>query len=378
MPRQAFFKLTAMEQSLNPHCQELLDQYCKLRPAYERIEQIAMNAIGQILKEQGFTVNSIEHRIKTEKSLRGKLVLKGGKYKSITDITDIFGVRIITFYTTDVDKVAAIAKSIFNVDWNDSVDKRKLHELTSFGYNSLHYICRLPKTLVDDPEMPELNEIPFELQMRTALQHVWSTIEHDIGYKGAVKMPTEYRRQFSRLSGMLELIDDEFSRLRTTMTDYRRRMQSLVTSGQLNEVPLNADTFRSYLDTKPFDKLNQRIAESNQAEIYPYPLMSFLPVLEYFGLETLGDVHSFIETNMESAYQLALSQLAFTDIDILSESIGLQNLCIVHTLKAGNGLEGVQFVFDTINGKQTENEALARLVCEQASALPFMQINKDI
>ena len=377
MPRQAFFKLTAMEQSLNPHCQELLDQYCKLRPAYERIEQIAMNAIGQILKEQGFTVNSIEHRIKTEKSLRGKLVLKGGKYNSITDITDIFGVRIITFYTTDVDKVAAIAKSIFNVDWNDSVDKRKLHELTSFGYNSLHYICRLPKTLVDDPEMPELNEIPFELQMRTALQHVWSTIEHDIGYKGAVKMPTEYRRQFSRLSGMLELIDDEFSRLRTTMTDYRRRMQSLVTSGQLNEVPLNADTFRSYLDTKPFDKLNQRIAESNQAEIYPYPLMSFLPVLEYFGLETLGDVHSFIETNTESAYQLALSQLAFTDIDILSESIGLQDLCIVHTLKAGNGLEGVQFVFDTINGKQTENEALARLVCEQASALPFMQINKD-
>ena len=367
-----------MEQSLNPHCQELLDQYCKLRPAYERIEQIAMNAIGQILKEQGFTVNSIEHRIKTEKSLRGKLVLKGGKYNSITDITDIFGVRIITFYTTDVDKVAAIAKSIFNVDWNDSVDKRKLHELTSFGYNSLHYICRLPKTLVDDPEMPELNEIPFELQMRTALQHVWSTIEHDIGYKGAVKMPTEYRRQFSRLSGMLELIDDEFSRLRTTMTDYRRRMQSLVTSGQLNDVPLNADTFRSYLDTKPFDKLNQRIAESNQAEIYPYPLMSFLPVLEYFGLETLGDVHSFIETNTESAYQLALSQLAFTDIDILSESIGLQNLCIVHTLKAGNGLEGVQFVFDTINGKQTENEALARLVCEQASALPFMQINKDI
>jgi hypothetical protein len=155
-------------------------------------------------------------------------------------------------------------------------------------------------------------------------------------------------------------------------------MQSLVTSGQLNEVPLNADTFRSYLDTKPFDKLNQRIAESNQAEIYPYPLMSFLPVLEYFGLETLGDVHSFIETNTESAYQLALSQLALTDIDILSESVGLQNLCIVHTLKAGNGQEGVRFIFDTINGKQAENEAMAKLIFEQASALPFMQINKDV
>ena len=367
-----------MEHSLNPHSQELLEQYRQLRPVYERLEQIAMDAIEQVLKEQGFTVNSIEHRIKTEKSLAGKLELKGGKYKSIYDITDIFGVRIITFYTTEVDKVAAIAKRLFNIDWTESVDKRKLHELTSFGYNSLHFICRLPKTLVDDPEMPELNELAFELQMRTALEHVWSTIEHDIGYKGAVKMPTEYRRQFSRLSGMLELIDDEFSRLRTTMTDYRRRMQSLVASGQLDEVLLNADTFRSYLNASPFDKLNKRIAESNQAEILPYPLLSFLPVLESFGFETLGDVHNFIHANEESAYQLALSQLALTDIDILSESVGLQNLCIVHTLKAGNGEEGVRFIFDTINGKQAENEAMAKLIFEQASALPFMQINKDV
>ena len=185
-----------------------------------------------------------------------------------------------------------------------------------------------------------------------------------------------YRRQFSRLAGMLELIDDEFSRLRTTMTDYRRQMQALVASGQLTEVPLNPSTFRNYLDMTPFKKLNQRIAASNQAEILPYPLMSFLPILEHFEMKTLGDVQHFIEENSDAAYQLALSQLAFTDIDIISESIGLQNLCIVETLKRGEGQEGIQLIFDTLNGRQTENKAMAKIMYEQAAILPFMQKSK--
>ena len=143
-------------------------------------------------------------------------------------------------------------------------------------------------------------------------------------------MPSEYRRQFSRLSGTLELIDDEFSRLRTTMTDYRRQVQTLVKSGQLDEVLLSTDSFSSYLQLHPFNRLNQRIAAVNQAEIFPASMFPFLPILEGFGLETLGDLQRFIDSNSEEAYQLAVSQLAITDLDILSETIGLQNLCIAY------------------------------------------------
>ena len=172
---------------------------------------------------------------------------------------------------------------------------------------------------------------------------------------------------------MLELVDDEFSRLRTTLTDYRRRMQALVASGQLDEASLDTDSFRSYLEMKPFDRLNRRIAAANQAEIYPTPLMPFLPVLEYFHMETLGDVQRFIEANSDAAYQLALSQLALTDLDILSENIGLQNLCIVHALKNGFGSQGVQFIFDAINGKNSANALMADMIIEQAQNLPFMR-----
>lgn len=362
-----------MDFQLDAHGEELLAQYREKLPLFQRIQQLAVNQVHEALGQQGIYVTAVENRIKTEKSLAGKLELKGSKYRTLYDVTDIFGIRIITFYADDVDKVAAIVKRIFDVDWKESVDKRKLHQLNSFGYNSLHYICRLPKTVVDDPEAPELNDIRFEIQMRTALQHVWSTIEHDTGYKSDVQILPEYRRQFSRLAGMLELVDDEFSRLRNSLTDYRRRMQALVASGKLDEVHLSIDTFRSYLQMKPFDRLNERIAAVNQAEIFPALLMPFLPILQSFGLKTLGDVERFVADNSDDAYQLAVSGLALTDIDIISKSIGLQNLCFVHVLKSGGGRAALKKIFDMINGEEDGNMMLADMLMEQARTLPFMQ-----
>lgn len=351
--------------NLDPYSKSLLQQFHELRPALEPMARQAYDLLRRALREQGIYVTAIEYRVKTEQSLAGKLERKGWKYKTLNDLTDLVGLRVITFYTDEVDKVAAIAKRIFDVDWKESVDKRKLHQLDSFGYNSLHYICRLKEAPCEG--------IRFELQMRTALQHVWSTIEHDTGYKGDVKIPREYVRQFSRLAGMLELVDDEFSRLRLLLSDYRRQVQTLVKGGKLSEVSLSADSFNSYLDLKPFDRLNRRIAAVNQAEVYPVSLSNYLPLLESFGLETLGDVQMFIDDNSEDAYQLALSQLALTDLDILSSAAALQYLCMVHVLKHDGGLGGLMRVYDTINGKDKMNARLAEKMLEQAKTLKFMQ-----
>lgn len=347
---------------LNHHGEALLQEFRECRPSLEKLSDKVCTQLRQALKTQSIELMGLEHRVKTEDSLAGKLERKGDKYATLEQITDLVGVRIITYYTDDVDKVAAIVQQLFEVDWQNSVDKRKVHQLTSFGYNSLHYICKLNE-----------GSMPFEIQMRTALQHVWSAIEHDIGYKGAVKLPPEYRRQFSRLAGMLELADDEFSRLRTTMTDYRRQVQALVRSGKLDEVLLSTDSFRSFLELHPFQRLNQRIAAVNQAEIFPAPMLQFLPVIESFGLETLGDVQRFIDENSEEAYQLALSQLAITDIDILSESVALQNLCLAYVLKSGGGVAGLKAAFDLLYGEQRNNEMLAEMMYEQASHLPFVK-----
>lgn len=357
---------------LDLHGEMLLEEYRSQMPIFKKLQEIVTKHLKELIHQSGIEVNTMESRIKEEQSLAGKLHRKGHKYASLANITDIFGARIITFYNEDVDRIASMAETLFDVDWPNSVDKRKQHEFNSFGYNSLHYICRLPKSLYYDPQMPELNTIAFELQMRTALQHVWSAIQHDIGYKSEIETPVEYHRNLSRLAGLLELADNEFSRIRTAITDYRRRAQSLVQSGKLDEVQLDGDTFRSYLNLRPFDKLNRKIAAITQAEIHEANLRPYLSVLRLIGMKTLADVEKLQRDNFNDAYQLALFQLGSTDIDILSESVGLQNLCIVYILKSGGGKPGIVGLFDRVNGPMAQNEVLANIVYEQACRLEFM------
>ena len=357
---------------LDLHGEMLLEEYRQQLPLYKRLMEAVKEKLSEIVKESDLTVSSMEFRIKEEPSLAGKLLRKGSKYSSLKDITDIFGARVITFYNEDVDRVAAFAESKFEVDWPNSVDKRKMHETNSFGYNSLHYICRIPKKVFYDPEYPELNDIRFEIQMRTALQHVWSAIQHDIGYKSEIETPKEYHRMLSRLAGMMELADDEFSRIRNSIADYRRRMQSLVLNGQLEEVTLDGDTFRSYVAMHPFDKLNRKIAAITQAEIQESPYIPYLTVLRQLDIKTLGDIERMMDNYSDDAYQLALFQLGSTDIDILADTIGLQNLCIVHILKTGRGIPGLVQMFDALNGRSPQNEDLAKIVYDQALRLAFM------
>ncbi|MBQ4388272.1 MAG: hypothetical protein II822_11810 [Prevotella sp.] len=357
---------------LDIHGEMLLDEYRSQLPLFEKLQQLVTERLNTLIRQSGIEVNTMESRIKTESSLAGKLQRKGHKYASLMDITDIFGVRIIAFYNEDVDRIASMAESLFDIDWPNSVDKRRMHQFDSFGYNSLHYICSIPRSMYHDPAQPELNEIRFELQMRTALQHVWSAIQHDIGYKSEIETPLEYHRNLSRLAGLLELADNEFSRIRNDISDYRRRMQSLVQRGKLEEVPLDGDTFRSYLAQHPFEQLNRQIAAINQAEIHSAPLMPYLRVLHQLGMNTLGDIERMMAQESDDAYQLALFQLGSTDIDIVSETIGLQNLCIVHILKSGGGLPGLRQMLDIINGPSPQNEAIATMLIDQARRLSFM------
>jgi putative GTP pyrophosphokinase len=353
---------------LDLHCRMILEEYRQNLESYGILEKVARQRVRDIIDENKLFVTGVESRIKTEKSLAGKLSLKGGKYSSIYDITDILGVRVITFFTEDVDKIAALIQGLFEIDWTNSIDKRKMLDIDRFGYLSLHYICRMPKEMFFDPEHPEVNMIRFEIQMKTVLQHAWASITHDFGYKSDVEIPSEYVRNLNRLAGVLELADEQFSQIRSEVTEYRRQVQNLVASGDFNDVALNGDSYSSYLSLSPFRKLAEKIASVNQAEIVDDNMMSYLKVFKSFGFKTLGDIEKMRSDCSDGAYRLSIHQLGSTDMDIIAASLAVRNLCIVYILKEGKGETGVLDFLDILSEGE-RNQKRAHRIFEQAQQI---------
>ena len=229
---------------MNLKCRLILEDYRKQRDDFIKLGDTVHTMLSDIVKELGLTVLAVEHRVKEEKSLAGKLERKGDLYNTFEDITDILGLRVVCVLSDEIDKIGKKVEETFVVDWENSSDKRALIKEDAFGYLSLHYICSLP---FGDKWPDEICGKKFEIQIRTILQHAWSAIHHDIGYKSDFGVPREIRRQFARLAGLLELADDEFVRARDNMVGYTEDIRQRIITDDADDITINMISLNEYV-----------------------------------------------------------------------------------------------------------------------------------
>lgn len=358
---------------MDKHCQDILNQYKECKPLFCDIQKIVVDNLESSIKKAGVWLAQVESRIKTEESLTGKLELKGNKYRDLFDITDILGCRIITFYNDELDTVAAMIEKQFNIDWDNSIDKRKVLESDRFGYLSIHYICSIPKELYYDEDHPEFNDLKFEIQIKTYLQHTWAMINHDMGYKTDVEIPIEYKRRISRLAGLLELADDEFARFRKDIAEYRGKVRSLIQDGKFDDISLNRDSYSNYMSLDPFKRLTDSIAASLKAEVTDANLYNYFNVFKELGLNTLGDVERMKKEYSEEAKRFALHRMGGLELDIMSSTVALSNLCIVYALKQGYGENGLKKILDIIYDDGKDHTKMAERIIKQAAASNILE-----
>lgn len=190
--------------------------------------------IKELLLDEEVQVHSITHRVKGQESTLQKVNSRPKKYTNMSEITDLLGIRVITYFPNDVDKVAAIVREEFTIDNENSVDKRKSLDPDQFGYLSLHFVASMSKERTKLIEYQRFAKFKFEIQVRSILQHAWAEIEHDLGYKAKNGLPTTMRRSFSQLAGLLEIADKEFEQLRVDLKNYETDVNNTITSAPQN------------------------------------------------------------------------------------------------------------------------------------------------
>lgn len=228
----------------------ILKQYDERVSMYTSFSNKLENLLKDLLNNAGISEHSVNSRVKSKESLRGKLARADKQYADLSEITDLIGLRVITYLADDVDTFAEFVKQQFVIDSNNSVDKRELTEPDRFGYVSLHQVVELSSSRVDLPEYEAFSGLKAEIQIRSILQHTWAEIEHDLGYKSAVEVPARVRRRFSRLAGLLELADEEFQDIQKELSKYETQVPEYIKNTPA-EVSIDKASIETYIKNSP-------------------------------------------------------------------------------------------------------------------------------
>ncbi len=349
----------------------ILHEYYESKDIYEETGVIAKRIIDSALEETGLRISSVGYRLKTERSLRGKLDRKGDKYSSISDITDILGIRIVTVFADDVDVVSQLIKDHFRIDWENSVDKRNTMNVREFGYLSLHYICALPE---DENYPASVKGIWFEIQVRSAMQHIWSEINHDIGYKSDFALPRSCMRSFSKLASLLEIADEIACNLRNDIDRYVAEVRDKIAGNCANDIEIDRISINEYV------KRNSRMKEffkqltkecGIEVSFEQFDTENFTRQLNWFGYTKLGDLQDMYDRDHDISLRYAHERFDGLGIDIISCSVGLRIMLTAELISRNYSYEQIVDFYNISIEDRTRAERRAKALIDFKNRLFF-------
>ncbi|MFS9145069.1 GTP pyrophosphokinase [Streptococcus infantis] len=334
---------------------EIVEGYSVSRGSYEDCLNYVENTVKDIIKSESINVHEIIGRVKTVESLQGKVKRKN--YSNLAEITDLCGIRIITYFSDDVDRIAELISQEFEVDVENTIDKRKSEDPTKFGYVSLHYVVSLKEENSSSILYRRFENIKLEIQIRTVMQHAWAEIEHDLGYKSKEDIPDQYRRQFSRLAGLIELADENFLQLKNNINNYEKEVREKLPTSK-EELPIDSSTLMTYVTKDPnYIKL---LDESKPLDvpidfnINSSYLSTVVQRAKRLGLKTIGDIDELLEKYKDiflRVWEIEMDIVHYTDISALAPL-----LHITSVLESVEGIDVSDEEFIKISDKQFSEE----------------------
>ena len=92
--------------------EDLVREYSNNLTTYEQFTNLMETYICNLLNREQISFHSITSRTKSIESLSKKIELKN-KYQKLDEITDLSGIRVITYYTDTVDQISKLIENEF-------------------------------------------------------------------------------------------------------------------------------------------------------------------------------------------------------------------------------------------------------------------------
>jgi ppGpp synthetase/RelA/SpoT-type nucleotidyltranferase len=320
--------------------EQIINEYEQIKESLTRFEKRLESLFPQLLNARNQRVHKIESRVKSIESLRLKIQNKA-KYTSIYDITDLIGFRIIAFYPSDINNIADIITSEFDIDPINSIDKSSILASNSFGYASIHYIAKFKSNRLLLTEYSEFSNFKIEIQIRSITQHAWSEIQHELEYKNSLNLPSNIIRRFAKLSATLELVDDEFDRLHDDIKKYKTEIETSVQKDNY-DFEINEITLQEYLKS---DKNILRLTEYFTSKIGipdgnlvdPFWINNIPEIFNSLGLKSIEELNKKIiqyEELIKSAFEIIF--IPYDTIKSWSRDMILFTICLIIPIKELN------------------------------------------
>ena len=191
---------------------DALREYDRNLLEYRRLCEAFETEIPSHLRQWGVLDYRVEARVKKRGSFEEKV-----RRDPTRPVLDMVGLRIMTFFRSDIPQVEKMTRRLFEVAEDSYIDKGDLLSDASFGYRSVQFIAR---TRGDGVGGDFEAGLPVEVQIRTMLDHVWAEVEHDFRYKPQHEAPSaEINRRFALTAALLEQADRNLDDIRRALED---------------------------------------------------------------------------------------------------------------------------------------------------------------
>jgi putative GTP pyrophosphokinase len=199
---------------------ELLDWDAFLTPYKQAVEELKVKFKGTREQYQKTSLHTpiefVTGRVKPVSSILNKAARKQIPLEQLADkMQDLAGVRIVTQFVEDIDKVIELmrARSDFEIiSERDYIQKKK-----PSGYRSYHLILRYPVQMIEGEK-----KVLVELQIRTLSMNFWATIEHSLRYKYSGEIPEDINMRLQRAAEAAFWLDEEMSIIRDEVQEAQR------------------------------------------------------------------------------------------------------------------------------------------------------------